>query len=61
MTGVSAIINDDEIIKGITATVNLAGLKPGTYQVPVTITSTSELITVQAVKTEITVTISQKK
>ena len=61
VTGVSSIINDDEIIKGITATVNLAGLKPGTYQVPVTITSTSELISVQAVKTEITVTISQKK
>lgn len=61
ISGVSSVINDDEVIKGITATVNLSGLKPGSYQVPVELTSTSELITVQAVKTQITVTISQRK
>lgn len=61
VTGVSSVINDDDIIKGITVTVDLSGLKPGTYQVPVKISSSSELITVQPVKTEITVTISQRK
>lgn len=61
ITGVESVINDDEIVKGITATVDLSSLKVGTYQVPVQVTSESELITVQPVKTEITVVISPKK
>ncbi|MCH5167604.1 MAG: hypothetical protein J1F35_06940 [Erysipelotrichales bacterium] len=61
ITGVESVINDDEVVKGITATVDLSNLKVGTHTVPVTVTSQSELVAVQPVKTEITVVISQKR
>lgn len=61
ITGVDSIINDDEITKSIVANVDLSGLKVGTHTVPVVVTIESELVTVQAVKTEITVFITQRK
>ena len=61
ITGVESVINDEDVIKGISAIVDLSNLKVGTYQVPIQVTSQSELITVQPVKTEITVIISQRR
>lgn len=61
VTGVESVINNEDIIKSITATVDLSALKSGTHQVPVKVTTQSELITVQPVKTEITITITNKK
>lgn len=61
ISGVESVINDDDIIRGISAYVDLSNLGVGTHQVPITVTCSSELVTVQPVKTEITIVITQKK
>lgn len=57
--GVESIINNEIDDTNITATVDLSGLKTGTHTVPVVVTIDDERVTVQPVKTEINIKITQ--
>lgn len=57
--GVESIINNEIDASSITAVVDLSGLKTGTHTVPVVVTVSDERVTVQAIKTEINIKITQ--
>lgn len=62
LKGVSSVINSNDIdASSVKVYVDVTGLKTGTHTVPVNLTIDDERITVQAVKTEISVKITEQK